>query len=392
MRTTTRVLVALTTASLAVPLASGVAEASTTPHSPGPVVVVSGLNNPRQLSLVNDNVLLVAEAGKGGTLATATDPEGGVQGIGRTGSISLVVLPQYVKNQHPHRIISGLLSAASPDGSGAVGPDGVSARSLLDISIQETAFPPNVVPKSDAKTNGALLESRYLGKPRPVADIAGYEQKHNPDGQAVDSDPYAVLQLANGDRLVADAAANDVLRVDRWGHRSVFHVFANIVNATCLDPAIQQPAPDKPGCQFVPTSLATDRWGHIYVGALAGLVPGQGRVVELSADGRHVLHTWTGLTSVTGVAVSWDGSLYASQLFAPEQAPANPALQGVLTKITRSGHRTNVDVPFPAGVAVDKRGNVYVSAYSIAPDTGLVDPMSNAPIPNTSGQVWRLCF
>lgn len=392
MRTTTRVVIALTAASLSVPLASGVAEAGTTPHRPGPVVVVSGLNNPRQLSLVNDNVLLVAEAGKGGTLATFGSPEQGMQGLGRTGSISAVVLPQYVKNQHPHRIISGLLSAAAPDGSGAVGPDGVSARSLLDISIQETAFPPDIVPASDAKTNGALLESWFLRKPQPVADIAGFEQRYNPDRQAIDTDPYAVLQLSSGDRLVADAAGNDVLRVDRWGHRTVFHAFRNIVNATCLDPALQQPPPDKPGCQFVPTSLATDRYGHIFVGALAGLVPGQGRVVELSADGRHELRTWTGLTSVTGVAVSEDGSLYASQLFAPEQAPANPALQGVLTKISRNGHRTNVDVPFPAGVAVDKRGNVYVSAFSIAPDTGLLNPETNAPIPNTSGQVWRLCF
>lgn len=90
--------------------------------------------------------------------------------------------------------------------------------------------------------------------------------------------------------------------------------------------------------------------------------------------------------------MSEDGSLYASQLFAPEKAPANPALQGVLTKISRNGHRTNVDVPFPAGVAVDKRGNVFVSAYSITPDTGLLNPGTNAPIPNTSGQVWRLCF
>lgn len=161
-----------------------------------------------------------------------------MQGLGRTGSISAVVLPQFVKNQHPHRIISGLLSAAAPDGSGAVGPDGVSGRSLLDISIQEAAFPPEVVP---------------------------------------------------------DAGGNYVLRVDRWGDRSVFHVFhvfRNIVTATCLD----------------------------------------------------------------------------------------PELQGVLTKISRNGHRTNVDVPFPAGVAVDKRGNVYVSTYSIAPDTGLLNPETNATV------------
>jgi hypothetical protein len=54
----------------------------------------------------------------------------------------------------------------------------------------------------------------------------------------------------------------------------------------------------------------------------------------------------------------------------------------VLTKI-RNGHRTNTDVPFPAGIALDRHGNLFVSAFSIAPDTGL-------GVPNTSGQVWRL--
>ena len=72
----------------------------------------------------------------------------------------------------------------------------------------------------------------------------------------------------------------------------------------------------------------------------------------------------------------------ANQLFAPQAHPVNPMVQGVLTKI-RNGHRTNTDVPFPAGIALDGHGNLFVSAFSIAPDTGL-------GVPNTSGQVWRL--
>jgi hypothetical protein len=227
-----------------------------------------------------------------------------------------VLAPRYAMNQQPHRIITGLLSAAGPDGSGAVGPDGVSARSLNKIYIQETAFPPEALttlPAADTRTNGRLLRARAYGETRPVANITRYEQKHNPDRQAVDSDPYAVLQVGDY-QLVADAAGNDVLKVDD-GRVSVFHTFPNITTTACMDPAIQQPPPVKPGCQFVPTSLATDHHGHVYVGGLAGLVPGQGRVVELSRDGRHVLHTWTGLTSVTGVAVDKDVSLYVSQLF-----------------------------------------------------------------------------
>lgn len=374
-----------------VPLTTGVAVAAA-PPAPRPTVVVSGLNNPRQLSLVQPGVLLIAEAGKGGTLATIDDPEGGTQGIGRTGSISAVVLPGLVRNAHPHRIVSGLLSAAGPDGSGAVGPDGVSARRLDDISIQETFFPPAAVASIPGSSENGKLLSASLWRPgrlRPVADIAGYESSKNPDGQEINSDPYAVLQVGDY-KLVADAAGNDVLKVDRWGNISTWHVFPNIVNATCLDPSLQQPPPNLPGCQFVPDSLARDRWGNIYVGGLGGLVPGQGTVVKLTADGRQVLRSWTGFTAVSGVAVNNWGDVYVSQLFADEAAPVNPAIQGVLTKISTGGHQTNVDVPFPAGVVTDNCGNVFVSAFSIAPDTGLADPSSGHVVPGTSGQVWRL--
>ena len=40
-----------------------------------------------------------------------------------------------------------------------------------------------------------------------------------------------------------------------------------------------------------------------------------------------------------------------------------------------------------AGVAVDKHNNVFVSAFSIAPDTG-----GGIPGIDSSGQVWRLRF
>ena len=394
MRRRSLVLPGLAATALLVPLA-GVASAAPASHTSGssrptpkPQVVVAGLNNPRQLSLPNEHRLYIAEAGIGGNLATITDPEGGTQGVGLTGSISLVRNPEWARNGTPHRIVTGLLSAAAPDGSGAIGSDGVSVRHGR-ILIQETAVPPGtVLPPRAARQSGKLLTVRDHGKLRVVADITAFEVAHNPDHQAVESDPYAVLQLRNY-ALVADAAANDVLKVDRHGHISVWHVFPNIVNATCLDPSIQQPPPNLPGCQFVPTSLATDEHGYVYVGGLGGLVPGQARVVKLTADGRHVLKTWTGLTSVTGVAVGEHGALYVSQLFAPEAHPANPAIQGVLTKITRNGHRYNTDVPFPAGIAVDDH-TVYVSAFSIAPGTGLTDPSTGKVVPGTSGQVWRL--
>lgn len=375
-----RILALCAVSALAVPLL-GTGTASAHPGSSGPVVVVSGLNNPRQLSLVGNVQLLIAEAGKGGSTQIGSGEDATF--VGSSGSISSVFYPQYRHNTKPVRIIKGLLSAAGADGSAAVGSDGVSGTWVGGpIFIQETFAPPELPSAVPGAQSGKLLVgAAYHTGVYPVADISGYEAAKDWDGHGVDSNPYAALVVRDG-VLVADAAANDVIKVDRHGHRSLFHVFANITGGSC---AGQEDPPGFPGCNFVPTSLASDRWGHIFVGGLGSEAPGAGRVVELDSSGRHVLHTWTGFTSVTGVAVARDGSVYVSQLEAAEQHPVNPMAVGVVTKINCNGHRTNVDVPFPAGIAVDNHGYVYVAAFSIAPAGGL-----GVPGLDTSGQVWRL--
>ncbi|HEU5269051.1 MAG TPA: hypothetical protein VFU36_03940, partial [Jatrophihabitans sp.] len=141
-------LSALAASALVLPVVIGsgdvAASSSKSPAKPKPAVVVHGLNNPRQLYL-DGNVLLIAEAGKGGTLASIPDPEGGApQGVGRTGSISAVAYPASANNLSPHRIITGLLSAAGQDGSGAVGSDGVAVTGHR-ILVQETFFPPQAI-------------------------------------------------------------------------------------------------------------------------------------------------------------------------------------------------------------------------------------------------------
>jgi hypothetical protein len=351
-----------------------------------PTVVVSGLNNPRQLSLVHTK-LYVAEAGRGGKYNL-----GGDNFVGFTGSITAVDAPNTVANAKPNRIVTGLLSAAGKDGSGAVGSDGVDAlrSDPGHLYIQETAAPAGVkLPPPGNKQNGKLISTRAHAAKHVVADIGAYEFAHNPDGQDVNADPYAVLARAQGDQLVADAGGNDVLRVAPNGAVSVWHVFKNVPNCSGGEEgAVAATAAfgaagtaSESGCQFVPTSLAQDASGHVYVGGLVALAPGRGQVVELSADGTKVLRKWYGFTGVTGVAVH-NGNLYVSQLFADN---GKDNLPGRLTKIAPSGARTNVMVPFPAGVAVSDTNNVFVSAFSISTADGSFGPGS-------SGQVWRLRF
>jgi hypothetical protein len=361
------------------------------PHfDEGPTVIARGLNNPRQLSLPVDAALLIAEAGRGGPTCQGEGEEATC--VGDTGAVSVRFLPQRWGEFHTPRIIEGLLSAGGPDGTFAVGSDGVSTRPGRPIFVQETFAPPDVLPAPLGGQAGYLLAAKPFRDAEPFANVSEVELTTDPDGMGPDSNPYAVLALREK-VLVADAAANTVFSVNRDGEVSVFHVFPNIVNDVTTTPTAEwpgyDPTPEFPGAHYVPTSLAEGPDGDVYVGGLASELPGQGTVTKLDRETGEVKQTWTGFSGVTGVAVGRDGALYVSQLFAPQAAPADPMIAGVLTKVSRDGTRTNKDVPFPAGVAVDSWNNVYVAAFSVAPDTGFPGTPEGV---DTSGQVWRLRF
>jgi hypothetical protein len=327
----------------------------------GHVVVVKGLNNPRQLAWnENNGALIVAEAGRGGT----TCGDSGC--LGPTGSVSEIKHPATRVNGKPSRILKGLPSGAAPDGSFATGADGADVKgdSLYTIITGGSAdLPP--FPGSDQA--GWLLKSRY-GSTGKMADITAYETKYNPDRKQVDSNPYAVLALNHTRRiLVADAAGNSVIAVDpRTAARKLFAVFPT---------AAGQP-------EFVPTSIAEDSKGYIYIGGLGGEKPGAAKVVKFAPDGRRV-KTFTGFTTITGVAVDKKGFLYVSELFGGNGFPGQIVKVGGTKRWTKA-------VPLPAGIAVDGTQNVFVSAWSVADSDGA--PGSQEFPPLEPGQVWKVRF
>lgn len=352
-----------------------------------PEVVVSGLNNPRQLSLTQDGVLLVAEAGKGGEDCSG---EGQQQlCLGPSGAISAVFQPLDADDVNPVRVVTGLYSGAGPDGSFAVGPDGVSAQRFLGgkIYIQETSAPPELPGGVPEEQNGKLLSAKAGEDPVAVADITAYEAANDPDGHGFESNPYAVLDMGDH-RIVLDAAGNSALKVTNDGTVSLFHVFPNIQTPECTTPNDEgwqgyDPTPEFPGCNFVPTSLALGPDSDIYVGGLASEIPGQGQVLRLDHATGEVKRTYSGFTGVTGVALDNQGSLYVSQLFAPPSGEG--AMPGAVTRVMQDGHRETASIPFPAGLAIDQNRNVFVSAFSVATEEGM-------GAPGSSGQVWRLKF
>jgi hypothetical protein len=371
------VVAAASTALLVGAGASLASAKSSQPFLPdGAVVVARQLNNPRQLSLVEgEGALLVAEAGRGGSKCV-TDPEFGETCVGDTGSVRKVSTNNSFKKT---RVVGGLLSGAGPDGSFATGSDGVSARHLSSIFIQETFFPPEALAHLPKRQSGATL--RYTnGQLFRFADITAFERAHDPDHQGFDSNPYSVFALRKR-TLVTDAAGNSLLSVDRKGHVSLLTVFPNITTGPC---AGQPNDAGTTGCDTVPTSIALGPNGHLYIGALAAEAPGEGSVFEVDPSSGAILKRYKGLTTVTGVAIGKDGSIYASELFGGDP---NAPVPGQVTKILPNGTRKSVAIPFPAGLAVDSHNRLYVSAFSTAPGTGLADA---PPGVDSSGQVWRL--
>jgi hypothetical protein len=225
--------------------------------------VATGLDGPRELSPYRDGLFVVAES-EVGEISTV-DPD--------TGEVATLV-------------------------SGLYDPQGVSyANGLLYIAVGGPP-PPDVpgpgVPPGLA-SSALLVVDPDDGSIVRTIDLLAYELANNPDGQVqlvdgapVDalSNPFAVL--AQDDRvLVADAGANDVLSVDPdTGEVSTFFVPPVVGPADVAVCGTTQANPGTVGCDPVPTGLAEEPDGEIYVSTLGAEVVGAARIYELDVGHR----------------------------------------------------------------------------------------------------------
>lgn len=418
------------------------AHATDAPAEPVPPrVVADELNNPRQLSWSADGrILVVAEAGSGAKTPEDCTGEGEEQiCLGPTGSVTEVFRPHRAE-PFVERVVEGLPSVAGPDGSFAVGTNGADDLPGED-GVYVVAQSPGLAdePTMEDSAQGAYVvangedappEGEHEGELPEFVELVGgdiaflakdlsrAETELNPDGAQLESNPYAVLFVdqdrdddEDGFALVADAGANTVWKIapqtdeskvveddpTSWLTVSVFAAY----------PVEQRDEGDERQPEFVPTSLAQDSEGNIFVGGLGSEVAGAAEVVQYDASGEE-LQRFGGFTGITGLAVD-EEHLYVSQIFgatppAPpgpggpeDEAPAAPTTApGSVVKASRSDSadpaRYEVDVPFPGGLAVDSRGNVYVSAYSTSPATGVQDAFGSGSLDLEGGQVWDIDF
>jgi hypothetical protein len=325
-------------------------------------VVADRLNNPRGLALAGD-ALYVAEAGRGGSLCLPPDQS---TCVGLTSSVTKV------DDGRQRRAVRGLLSAAAPDGTFATGVDDVSVARrghglFMIVTSGGCELPPGIPPEL-VRQNGKLLRAKH-GAKRVVADITAFECANNPDGDVLESNPYSVYALSNRHQVVADAAGNSILDV-RNGEVSLLAVI-----------------PDSPnGTDQVPTSVTRGPDGAFYVGTLAEGAGNGGANVWRIVPGQAPEVFIDGLTAVVDLAFGPDGSLYVCE-FSTDIENFSPA--GAIVRVRPDGRRTVLgegSLFFPGGVAVGKRGRVYVSNWSILPAGGGPAPFP----PDARGQVVRL--
>jgi hypothetical protein len=255
------------------------------------------------------------------------------------------------------------------------------------------------------------------------ADLGAFEAANNPDqGQTyglvnppagcavppelasytgiVDSNAYGVLALDNGLRLVADAAGNDIVKVDWSGNLSVVAVLPPIAKTLPAELETDEGAIPIPAClqgatylaEPVPTSVVKGPDGWLYVSGLTGApeLPGSGVVFRVNP--------WTGESTVwqsgltTAVDLSFDnwGRLYVAEVFGGDPAGAPGALKRIDTTWGPGGLvptgvttvATGADgVVTPLGVATDDWGAVYVTVNGL--------PQGDGP-PTANGAVLKL--
>jgi hypothetical protein len=343
-------------------------------------VVASGLVNPKGIDQSPSGALYVAEAGSGGSDCTS------VAGacFGLTGAVSRVD-PTGI--QPAARVISGLPSIYSGSSRLAVGPN--------DVSFSRYGAPTVImglggsVPMRDKLGSAGAnlgkilrldLDERTV---KSVADISAFEQASNPDGGAIDSNPYGI-EAQPGEWAVADAGANSLVRARPNGKTQLLAMFPRqFVQAPGAPPGTLMPS------QAVPTSVTKGPDGYYYVGTLTGFpfatgaanvwkVPPWGGTPELCASG---------FTTIVDVAFDPYGRLYvleiSSGLRSQPGLPPPLQLPGKLKRVDHCGATpttiyANSDanagpvLEYPGGVVIGLDGAAYVTNKTLSSGGGEV--------------------
>ncbi|MFN8677740.1 MAG: ScyD/ScyE family protein [Thermomicrobiales bacterium] len=336
---------------LAAPVAAQEATPGAMPQNSALTTVASGLITPRGFLWTADGTLYVAQAGSGGTslgTPTAPPPVGPFQG-GPTASVVRI------ENGCPVLVVGGLPSTSDQIG----GILGVEDLAVLDGHLYAAVDGGGEAHGNPAQPAGVyrILDN---GSAELVADLSAWVRANPVANMPPDFDPDAA-----GYGMVADEAAGTL-----W----VGNPNSGEILSVSLDGTVTRVA-DLSAGHLVPTMMAADPQGGVYVGYLTA-VPfpdGVAKVSHVAADGT-VTDVWTGLTTVTDVAVGPDGTLYAVEMSTGnlEEEPFLVPGSGRIVRQTgpASAEEVASGLMFPITIRFGPDGALYVALPAVGAASG----------------------
>jgi plastocyanin len=331
---------------------------STNAQDANPTVVAGGLTNPRGFTWGASGTLVVAEAGIGGDIdAVGEELIPSPTGPYRGGPTAQVVT---VENGCPHTFAGRLPSSVNGQGEVIGAADvaylGDAIYVLISGGGEAHGNPdqPNGIYGVEDGAATLIVDLGQWVRDNPVANVP--ENDYDAEGSF-----YSMVAAVDGSALwVVESNSEQVLSVSPEG---------DVTRVADLSAEDQ-----------VPTAIAAAPDGGVYVGHLssAPFPAGSANVVKIDPDGT-VTPVWSGLTTVTGLAVATDGTLYASQLSETrDRAPFFQPGTGSIVRLT-AGDATGggsgtqpiaTGVDFPAALRIGPDGALYVSTPAIGGEPG----------------------
>jgi hypothetical protein len=343
--------------------------------------VMSGLASPRGLAFGPDGGLYVAEAGSGGNGPGIVGSTGSTGMYGTSGGLTRLL------NGVQERMLTGFHSVAS------TAPIGVEASGLSDIVFDNagTAYGliglgANPNNRSSLGAPGAdfatLVRLPLGGGPiQRMADLGAHEIANNPDGGALDTNPYGLAAAPGGGFLVADAGANDLLKVAADGTVSTLRALPPRPNPLPFGP---------PMFQSVPTAIAVGPDGAYYIGELTGFPfpPGAANVYRFDPANSMLSVAHTGFTNIGDLTFDASGNLYVLQMSTNGLASATGPGSGMVIKIDAgTNNRTtivNSGLMLPSSILAAPDGALYVTNRATSANAGQVLRIIRVPEPTSA--------
>jgi hypothetical protein len=342
-------------AGAAVVLASAVVFPSAVQAAPtySGTVVVTGLLNPRGVTVDPLGQILVSEGGSGGSTCDVPGaPPGPPTALRCWGQTGAVVRYDPSSNTHsrPWSLLDSIAKSSNPNDLSPV-------AGLQDLTFTDDGRLLGVFGfRGDPATRPAgtvfaqLVQFDPLSStPIPLADLGAFETT-NPSHTPPFSNPFSLAWKA-GVTYITDAGSNRLLKVnDSSSIVEKLEDFPNIATTT-------------PPAEAVPTGLAVSPTGTLYNTQLPGFpfAPGTASIFASNGTPNSASTIASGFTNVMDLSLGADGWLYLVEY---SQDFFNPAGTGSLKRfhpLTLEQQVLAENIDRPTGVLALPDGTVYVA-------------------------------